>query len=918
MTPSRATFLGVQLLVALAQLLLAAAPRQGAEAQQWWSHRPLVAVAVPDVDDPTHWCRNDIDRFILARMAEDDLKPAGEASDLTLLRRASFDLTGLPPTPEAVARWQGDSAPERWSNLVGSLLASPQYGVRWGRHWLDLVRWAETDGYERDRAKPGAWRYRDWVIAAFNDDLPYDQFLQLQLAGDELPQPTIDSLVATGFLHLGIRDDEPTDPERAYYDDIDGMVDTTSRVMLGMAMGCVRCHDHKRDPIPQSDYYRMAAFFRGLKPYRSGGGNSIATGNFVRHVPSDMGAEGEDPRAIWKAQRLELAQRAEALVGKSLAGAGAGDRPQSALEAVGLPAAGLLRHEAFEGDSTLCEQGVSGMALLVRSGGDSRRIERPVQDDFTISFHFRPDADGSGEMDEQFGARWFLGQGLVDGEVPGITNDFGISWFSGGRVCAGIGNPETFLSSAGGLETGVWHHVALTRSRASGEVALFVDGELVAEAVAGRQALSASPQLSIGMLHTGVNPLRGAIDEVRIYDRALDEREVLALSDGAAFGPAAGQLIAGQSGADAAAALNEVAQQRLAMRAPVVESIEVLCAQEVPGAVEPTHVLARGNPDSPLAQVEPGFPTPLGGGEAIIAAAAGQSSGRRTALARWITDPANIRTARVMVNRIWQHHFGRAICRDPNDFGKLGEEPTHPELLDWLALRFIESGWSVKAMHRLIMDSASYRMGWSGDAGFAQTDSANDTFWRFDTRRLSGEEIRDSVLAANGSLNLKLGGPSVFPPIPAEVLATASRPEEAWGDSSDADDHRRSAYIFVKRSLQEPLLASFDQADTDGSCPVRFTSIQPTQALTMVNGEFAQEQSRAFARRLRQECGSDDAACVARSIALALSRSASASEIKDGMAFIDQMQRQEGLEPDQALSTWCLLVYNLNEFAFVD
>lgn len=907
------------MLVALVPLLFAGQTLgQGGAVPQWWSHRPLEAVAVPEVDDPGHWCRNDIDRFILARMAEDELKPAGEASELALLRRATFDLTGLPPNPEAVVKWQADVAPDRWNRLIDSLLDSPQYGVRWGRHWLDLVRWAETDGYERDRAKPGAWRYRDWVVDSFNSDLPYDQFLTLQLAGDEVPQPTIDSLVATGFLHLGIRDDEPTDPERAYYDDIDGMVDTTSRVMLGMAMGCVRCHDHKRDPIPQADYYRMAAFFRGLKPYRSGGGSSISTGNFVRHVPSDMGADGQDPRALWKAQRLDLAQRAEALVRESLAGAGGGDRPQSALEAAGLPVAGLLRHEAFEGDATLCEQGVSGMALLVRSTADARQIDRPVQDDFTIAFHFRPDADGSGEMDEKFGARWFLGQGLVDGEVPGITNDFGISWFSGGRVCAGVGNPETFLASDGGLETGVWHHVALTRERASGKVQLFVNGERVAESVAGKQALTAAPQLTIGMMHTGQSPLRGAIDEVRIYDRALNEREVLALSDGAAYGPAAEQLISGQSGAEAAAALSEVARRRLAMRAPVVDSVEVLCAQEASGPVQPTHLLVRGDPGSPREEVQPGFPAALGGGEASLPAAGGISSGRRTALARWITDPTNIRTARVMVNRIWQHHFGRAICRDPNDFGKLGEEPTHPELLDWLALRFIESGWSVKAMHRLIMDSAAYRMGWSSDAEFAQSDSSNDTFWRFDTRRLSGEEIRDSVLAANGTLNLKLGGPSVYPPIPAEVLATASRPEEAWGDSSEEEDHRRSAYIFVKRSLQEPLLASFDQADTDGSCPVRFTSIQPTQALTMVNGEFAQVQSRAFAQRLRRECGTDDAACVGRSIALALSRPASTAEVEDGVAFINQMRQQEGLQSDEALATWCLLVYNLNEFAFVD
>ncbi|HIC23819.1 MAG TPA: DUF1549 domain-containing protein, partial [Planctomycetes bacterium] len=271
-----------------------------------WCDLPLTASEIPELTRLESRALSNIDHFWLSGLEQLGIEPAPEADSVTLLRRLHYVIAGLPPTPAEVESYLADSSPDRWESRVDQLLADPQFGVHWGRHWLDLVRWAETDSYERDRLKPGAWRYRDWVVNAFNSDMPYDQFLTLQLAGDEMEEESLDHHVATGFLHLGIRDDEPADPLQAVFDDLDGMLDTTCRSMLAISMGCARCHDHKGDPIPARDYYRMLSFFEGLKPYKTGGGNGINTGNFVRKLPVDLGTDDFD-RSLedWRRERSE-------------------------------------------------------------------------------------------------------------------------------------------------------------------------------------------------------------------------------------------------------------------------------------------------------------------------------------------------------------------------------------------------------------------------------------------------------------------------------------------------------------------------------------------------------------------------------------------------------------------------------------
>jgi hypothetical protein len=879
-----------------------------------WSYLPLRRPAPPAVADRA-WVRNDIDRFVLARIERAGLRPGPEADRRTLIRRATYDLTGLPPTPEEVEAFLADEAPDAYERLIDRLLADPQYGVKWGRHWLDLVRWAETDSYERDRVKPGAWRYRDWVVEAFNADMPYDRFVTMQLAGDELPESGLAQHVATGFLHLGIRDDEPTDPLQALYDDLDGMLDTTSRVFLGVSMGCARCHDHKADPISEVEYYSMLSFFEGLKPYKVGFGNSINTENFVRMLPADLGTgqwEAEVER--WRREREERLAEVRNTVGeiRERFGEEALAPAQDAIDV------GLVRRvvPGEGGVPPAAAEGRRGPAMAF-TDGRGVRLPRPVAESFTIAFWFRADEPGAGDERDP---RWFRGSGLVDAEVRGIVDDFGIA-LVGGRVAAGVGNPETFVAGPPGYADGRWHHVAFTRDASTGHIALWLDGLEVDGAAGGTQPLDAAPEVSIGRMQPGYNTFAGLIEGVSFWDRPLAPREVLDLAiDGGAAEPYA-RIVAQRLGAAEGARLDAAVERLLTLQKPGREMVQVLSAQELPEPME-SFVRVRGTASVKGEPVRPAFPEVLGGGRPeIVPPADNETSGRRLALARWITDPDNPRTARVMANRLWQHHFGRGIVRSPNDFGELGDRPTHPDLLDWLAAELIEGGWRLKRMHRLIMTSAAYRTGSLGNPDAHQADPVNDFFARFDQRRLTAEEIRDSMLAVNGTLNPEMGGPGVYPELPEEILATASRPDEAWGRSTPDQAARRSIYIHAKRSLLNPLLTSFDLADTDLSCPVRFTTTQPTQALTMLNSDFVNEQADLFARRIRREVSQHpepEQAFVRRGLALALVREPEPSEVREGVRLIQDLIEHEGLPRERAEAAFCLVVLNLNEFIYLD
>ena len=691
--------------------------------RNYWAFRPVGNPEPPQVDDP-EWSENPIDAYVYAKLDAAELKPNPAAKKGELIRRAYYDLIGLPPSPDEVASFIADSSSDAFEKIVNHLLSLPQYGEKWGRHWLDVARYAETNGYERDNPKPNVWRYRDYVIRAFNEDKPYSQFIREQIAGDELDEVTADSIIATGFQRLGIWDDEPADPVQAFYDGMDDVVSVTSEAFLGLTVGCARCHDHKIDPIPQDDYYRLLAFF----------GNTL--NNITQRQYKKTAYTLNTQRVIASPEEIEEFEKA------------------------------------------------------------------------TLVYQARVD-----ELEKQLS--------VVEAKIE--------SHFS---------NPE--------------HEDAADEKT--------------------RQLL--------------LKKLRGT---------ALDSEELtgyLALKD-----------------------------QLKGLSTSNVPPLDHALAIEENGSDVPAiHVLSRGNAHAAGKEVSPGFPQVLGDSDPVIPEPPldSKTAGRRRVLADWIASDANPLTARVLVNRVWHYHFGRGIVRSPGNFGQNGDQPTHPELLGWLAYDFMEHGWSLKQLHRRIMLSHTYQMSSRGREDGLSKDPGNDLFWRFDMRRLSAEEIRDSLLLITGKLNLKMGGPAIYSKIPEEVLATASRPDAAWGSSPEDEQNRRSVYVHVKRSLPEPLLKSFDSADTDTTCAVRFTTTVPTQALTMLNSEFINEQASEFASRLRREAGADLERQVEKGLSLVMNREPSKPEVGAGIAMIEDMQTSLGLDVRSALERFCLLALNLNEFIFLD
>ncbi|MSU49354.1 MAG: DUF1553 domain-containing protein [Opitutus sp.] len=674
-----------------------------------WAFQPVKKPAVPAVKNHPY-VANPIDAFVIARLAAKGLAPNPPADQRALVRRVFYDLTGLPPSPQEVEAFVADRLPRAWENLVDRLLASPHYGEKWGRHWLDLVRFAETNSYESDGAKPNAWRYRDYVIRAFNDDRPYDRFIREQLAGDEFADVTAENLIATGYYRLGIWDNGPADKELARYDMLDDIVATTGQVFLGLTVDCARCHDHKIDPIAQRDYYALLSFFHNVNDYNNGGPTDEVP------LPA-VSAAAEDPaRFDREARRKEL----------------------------GLEIAELEEH--------------------------FRLLAAPEK------------APGSKQ-------------------IPGLMRK------EGARVLG---------------------------------------------------------------------------DEV--FKRYQKFKSALAALD-REIGSVGKALAVTEAGADP------------------------------PG----TFILERGNPANQGEKVAPAFLQVLAPPAPDISPpVSGKSSGRRTALANWIASAENQLTARVMANRVWQHHFGRGLVRSSSNFGTQGDAPTHPELLDWLAAEFIGHGWSLKALHRLILTSNTYRMSSRPSPAALRADPRNDLLSHFDMRRLTAEEVRDSILAVAGVLNKKMSGPGIFVDLPKEILAGQSRPGSGWGKSPPEEQARRSVYIHVKRSLITPILAGFDAAETDHSTPVRFTSTQPTQALGMLNSTFTNEQAAKFAERVQREAGDDPAGQARLALELVTSRPAAESEVRRGVQLIATLRERDGASPAAALTSFCLLALSLNEFMHLD
>jgi mono/diheme cytochrome c family protein len=664
---------------------------------------------------------NPIDGFILDAMTARGLTPVVPADRRTLVRRAYLDVLGLPPTPEESEAFVNDSSPDAWSKLVDRLLASPHYGERWARHWMDLARYADSGGYEFDTDRPEMYRYRDYLINAFNNDKPYDTFVKEQLAGDEIAPESDEAMIATGFLRLG--------PEGGgnRLDAVDDLVVTTTLTYLGMTVGCARCHNHKFDPIPQKDYYQIQSIFYPTSAYSH------------PLVPSH---EVEANRA------------------------------------------------------------------------DTRRI-----DDLQ-----KPLRDRKSEIEQPYH------QILIDLEIEKLPPYLRLAWDT----------PADQRTEGQRLNVKqIEDTVGLTSLR-----------KLITEA----DVVALMP------------------DEVKVQHAAVTA-EITALD------------------------------RQKPGRVPSARAIS-----ERGRTPEPVYF--RGSPDAKGSAMTPGvlsvatrsewtFPDPPPDAK---------SSWRRRGFAEWLVSRDNPLTARVMVNRLWQHHFGEGIVRTPSSFGKMGQAPSHPDLLDWLAVEFMEQGWSMKAMHRLMLTSQTYQMASMDTTANYAIDPENRMFWRMPRVRLEAEIIRDTILASAGTLDTAVGGPSIFPYIDPDLFEKSSKRDWNGKPDSDPSTWRRSLYVFSKRSIRYPMFETFDQPNLVNSIDRRNRTTIAPQALILMNNQMVLFQAGKFAERVRAEAGADPTEQVRRAVRLALGRPADRIELERGAAFIAE-------SPD-GLAEFCHILFNLNEFLY--
>jgi hypothetical protein len=747
---SRSLNLALGASLALGGLLACAMTAPAApEEIRHWAFQPVRSVQPPAVKNE-RWIESPVDRFILAKLETEKLQPAVPATKEQLIRRVTFGLTGLPPTLEEIDAFVNDRSPEACAKLVDRLLASPHYGERWARHWLDLARFAESDGFEHDAVRPHSWRYRDYVIQSFNADKPYDRFIREQVAGDELWPEDRDALAATAFNLLGPDMVDSADQMQRRCNTLNDMTDTTASVFLAQTMGCARCHDHKFEPFTQRDYFSLQAFFTP----------AIFHQDLPIPTPAERSAH-ETAMAGYRAQ------------------AGATQKQLDALEA---PFREKLYQEKFS-----------------RLSEDAQLAHQTPKEKRTM---------------EQEG---------------------------------------TVLETAPALK--------------------ITDAEVL-------KLLSP--------------------EEKKTRSRLLD------------------------------------ALKRIPKPAPLPMTMAL---KNTNGPPPKTFVLARGDYNNPREEVEPAFPVALRGSrreEAPIKSAIGNRQSainqslltsapaghHRAALADWLASPANPLTARVMVNRIWQHHFGRGIAPTPGDFGTRGQPPTHPELLDWLAGEFVARGWSLKAMHKLILLSAAYQQSSEIPARTLQRDPENKFFSHQNRIRLEGEALRDSLLAISGRLNRAMGGPGVFPPIPEDITRTSKN----WTASADPAEHnRRSLYIFARRNLRFPFLEAFDAPDSNLTCPERGRSTTAPQSLTLLNSEEVMDAAHATGARLLNEATTDKDR-IRLAFRLALGRKPTAKEARLARRFIESSQDRTGPTASQhetrgtqhGLAELCRALFNLNAFVYVD
>ncbi|MCU1258401.1 MAG: hypothetical protein JWO80_1286 [Bryobacterales bacterium] len=740
--------------------------------RSWWAFQKPVRRPVP-IHADERWTANPIDAFVKATLDARGLDPAPPADKRTLIRRTYLDLTGLLPEPAEVDAFVNDRSPHAFETVVDRLLASPQYGERWGRHWLDLVRYADSWGHIHDDDNPNAWRYRDYVIKSFTQDKAYNQFIVEQLAGDELDEITTDSLIATSFGRVGPRVHfrEKQNPQYRY-DYLDDLIGTTSRGFLGLTVNCARCHDHKFDPIPQKDYYRMMASFFPFVDYDH------------PLVPAKEFAE-------YKARKAEIEAQTKPL--------------KQAVKKIEEP----YRLAVFE------------------------KKLKTFPEDIQAAVKTPPDQRTAGQK-------------LLATQVLSIAT---------------AGRKEMALNEADREKV----------AKLEGQIKVL------------ESKLPAPPPMAAGIRD----------GDYRFTPDGLGDEPVP--------GTTANRIVADFKGS----------------------------YTPEPGTVYQAPPLRFPLDDPAASEVKPAFLGVLTDGDPPTEhrpANNPSTSGRRRALAEWIASEGNPLTARVMVNRIWQHHFGRGIVSTPSNFGKMGALPSDPKLLDWLATEFVRNGWSVKKMQRLIVTSQVYRMSSEyGNTTNLQKDADDVYLWRFPMQRVEAEAVRDIILSASGKLNPKAGGPPFFPAVPAAVRDDVKKIGRWELTKESPATWRRGVYSYYKRAMKYPMFEVLDEPDSNITCERRGTTTVPTQALTLLNDEFVLLQARYFAERVRTAAGDDPAAQVRKAYLIALSREPKPEELQGNLGFLQKQKAWHAHghsttdKPDQdALTDLCAVVLNLNEFVYMN
>jgi hypothetical protein len=857
-----------------------------------WAYRKPVRPALPAIRNPQSATRNPIDRFILARLEKEGLTPAREEERAVLLRRLSLDLIGLPPTPAEVDAFLADTSPNAYERQVERLLASPRYGERWARPWLDLARYADTNGYEKDRPRT-MWLWRDWVIRALNDDMPFDRFTIEQLAGDLLLGTTPWQRVATGFHRNSMLNDEGgIDPEEFRVVAVKDRVDTTATVWLGTTLECAQCHSHKYDPFTQTEYYQFYAFFNHTMDSGVGNGPELAVATpeqqdrmdrihaEIRALEKSLTQRGKDFEQAREAWERELAAKPlpekptkEGLYVHYPLKGGKGAKIEDA--------SGLGRSALFKGG-----RGALWTATAMRFDGTGGVVDAGGLGDFEKDRGFsygcwvKPETTTGcliSRMDDQSAYRgWdlFLTEGHFEVHLVNLWPQDALK----------VRTTRTFPA-------GVWHHVFVTydgSSKASG-MTIFVDGRaeaLTVESDRLQGSIRTSVSLKLGRRHV-TGPFTGYMTDVRIYDRHLHGEEIKLLAAQHPILeivriPAEKRTEAEK--ADLASFFETIHADTVKIRQEIVQKQDELRAytpvttmvmQELSRPRE-THVQGRGNFRQKGRPVEPDVP-------AVLHPFPAGASRNRLGLAQWLVHPDNPLVGRVVVNRAWEAFFGRYLVQTPEDFGTQGDRPTHPELLDWLAVELVESGWSMKNLHRLIVTSATYRQSSRVTRDLLSRDPYNLLLARGPRQRLEYESLRDLALACGGRLAGRIGGPSVMPPQPPGVWENSfgfyDLPDFRWKPATGSDRYRRGLYTFLRRTAMYPTYLLFDGVSRDVCTVRRSRTNTPLQALAALNDPTFVEAAGGLARRVLAEGGSSVEERARHAFRLCVSRVPEADEV---------------------------------------